>query len=237
MFDLTDREATKLFLEEKQFDVVIHAAASGGSRLKPDTSDILYENLLAFQNLYCCRDHFKKLITFGSGAEINNPSSPYGLSKSMIANITKNTPGFYNLRIFAVFDKDELSTRFIKSCITNYIKGEEITIHRNKLMDFFGMSDLHELVWYYISEPWQNLKFTVNCTYEDKTSLLDIANFINTLDTHKCQIKVKDTTEGNNYISSVYDMPNLKYKGLYQCITEMYNQLLTLLGDELSISS
>lgn len=225
MFDLTNSREVSTFLKDKQYDIIIHTAAVGGSRLKPDTADVLYQNTLSFYNLYENRNYFKNLITFGSGAELSAPEAPYGLSKRIISNIIRSTPGFYNLRIFAVFDKNELPTRFIKSCIINYISKKDLFIHQDKLMDFFSMHDLQELVWYYITQPWQKLPFNINCVYERKAKLTDIANFINTLDTHKCEINIQEKGTGSSYIGNANSTLELEYKGLYPSIVEMYDFL------------
>ena len=44
-FDLTDREATNNWFNDKYFDVVIHTAVVGGSRLKKDNGDTFYQNI------------------------------------------------------------------------------------------------------------------------------------------------------------------------------------------------
>ena len=120
-FDLTNKKATDKWFEGKFFDVVIHTAIKGGSRLKQDDGDIFYQNLQMFYNLYYNKHCFGKLIHFGSGAELGNPIDPYGLSKKIINDLTKPEPNFYNIRIFAVFDENELDTRFIKSNIKRYL--------------------------------------------------------------------------------------------------------------------
>jgi nucleoside-diphosphate-sugar epimerase len=116
-FDLTDRVLTDKFFEEKYFDVVIHTAISGGSRLRKDTEDVLDENLIMYYNLLANESKFKKFISIGSGAEIFSQEEPYGLSKHVINYSMKNKPNFHNVRIFAVFDENELETRFIKTNI------------------------------------------------------------------------------------------------------------------------
>ena len=50
-FDLTDREATDKWFENKYFDVVIHTAVVGGSRLKKDDGNTFYQNIQMFYNL------------------------------------------------------------------------------------------------------------------------------------------------------------------------------------------
>ena len=85
---------------------------------------------------------WKKLISFGSGAEIGYPSDPYGLSKNIINRIIKEESNFFNIRIYGVFDENELDTRFIKNNIKRYINKQPLEIHENKYMDFFYMKDL-----------------------------------------------------------------------------------------------
>ena len=104
-FDLTDREATNKWFEDKYFDVVIHTAVVGGSRLHNDNADVLYQNLQMFFNLYNNSHHFKKLINFGSGAELGTPNDPYGLSKKVISKFIDAEPFFYNIRIYGVLMK------------------------------------------------------------------------------------------------------------------------------------
>ena len=67
-FDLTDMLATNQFFKNKYFDVVIHCAVIGGSRLKKDGWDVLDKNLIMYYNLLQFRRHYTRLIHFGSGA-------------------------------------------------------------------------------------------------------------------------------------------------------------------------
>jgi len=220
-FDLTDREATNKWFEGKYFDVVIHTAIKGGSRLQQDEGDVFFQNLQMFYNLYYNKSHFTKFIHFGSGAELGTPSDPYGLSKKIINDISNTEDNFYNLRIFAVFDENELERRFIKSSIKHYINKEPIVIHQNKYMDFFYMKDLISLVKYYIdnSSPPK----MIECSYKEKYTLFKIANIINNLNDYKVPIKVLDSSEGNPYIGKT--IPNLNLIGLKQGIKTVYNKL------------
>ena len=138
-FDLTDSFNTLKYFSDKYFDVVIHCAISGGSRLKLDTWKDMDNNLKMYYNLLNCKDKFGKLIHFGSGAETNASESPYGLSKKVIAKSILEQDNFYNIKIFGVFDENELDTRFIKGNIKRYINKEPILIHQDKFMDFFYM--------------------------------------------------------------------------------------------------
>lgn len=188
-FDLTNLNSCSDWFSNKSFDVVIHTAAVGGSRLRQDDESVLAENIKIYHNILSCKKHFNKMIYFGSGAEIFQPNTFYGTSKRVISESINETESVYNLRIFGVFDENELDTRFIKANILRYIKKEPLSIHSNKLMDFFYMKDLISLVQYYIEN--NSLDKSINCSYETKSTLVNIANFINTLSDYKVPIEIK----------------------------------------------
>jgi len=205
-FDLSSYDATCEWFNERQFDVVLHTAISGGSRLHEDDSVVLQQNLAMYNNLLVNKHHFKKLISFGSGAEMFLRDTPYGTSKNKIAESIENTENFYNLRIFGVFDENELLTRFIKANILRYIKKEPMIIHTNKIMDFLYMQDLISTVEYYMTDT--HLAKHINCCYEEKYTLKTIANMINSLDTHKVPIITENKTQlefycGDSGLSSI----------------------------------
>ena len=221
-FDLTNREATNKWFENKYFDVVIHTAVVGGSRLKKDDGNIFYQNIQMFYNLLNNKHCFHKLLSFGSGAELNIPHDPYGLSKNVISKIINNEDNFYNIRIYAVFDENELNTRFIKSNIKRYINKECIEIYQDKLMDFFYMGDLVKVVEHFIYEVL--LPKNIDCTYGKNNSLLDIAYMINNLDNHKVEIKIKESRE-DMYVGN-WNPLNIKWVGLEEGIKKTYKKLL-----------
>jgi UDP-glucose 4-epimerase len=222
-FDITDLKQTIEWFSNKKFDVVIHTAITGGSRLKEDNSDVLEINLRMHYNLLANSDKFDKFISFGSGAEIFNPNTPYGLSKKVIANSINQTLNWYNLKIFAVFDENELNTRFIKANLLHYIKKEPIIVHNNKQMDFFYMKDLISLVEYYIQNS--NLPKTVDCSYKEKHTLIDIANYINTLSDYKVPIIVEDSNKFEHYSGTNHGLP-INEIGLFEGINQTAKKLI-----------
>ena len=217
-FDLTDYDLTCELFWQREFDVVLHTAIVGGSRLHEDDSVVLQQNLAMYNNLRANRHHFKKLISFGSGAELHHGDTPYANSKREIADSIENTEHFYNLRIFGVFDENELLTRFIKANILRYIKKEPIIIHANKIMDFIYMPDLISTVEYYMTNT--HLEKHINCCYEEKYTLKTIANMINSLDTHKVPI-ITYKTELEFY-SGDSGLPPINIVGLSQGIQKTF---------------
>ena len=221
-FDLTDYNATCEWFHEREYDVVIHTAISGGSRLEKDQNEVYDKNIKMFTNLVANKQYFNKLITLGSGAEIFLRDSHYGRSKIKIAESIRNIENFYNLRIFGVFDEHELTTRFIKSNIIRYINKEPIIIHSNKIMDFFYMDDLISLVDYYINH--KNPQKEINCCYENKYTLINIANMINALDSYEVPIIIQDKEKLDFYCGNS-DLPPIPLIGLEKGIQNTFNVL------------
>lgn len=217
-FDLTDYSKTCSWFEGKSFDAVIHTAINGGSRLQQEDQTVFDKNMKMFSNLVQNKHRFSKLISFGSGAELFHGDTPYANSKREIAKQIQELDQFYNLRIFAVFDEDELNTRFIKSNIIRYIKKEPIVIHKNKVMDFFYMKDLVSLVNYYIKT--ETPPKTINCSYEQKYTLSNIANKINNLLNHKVDIEVQQP-DLDFYCGEYTNVP-VTYSGLDKGIVQSY---------------
>jgi len=224
-FDLTDSHSVNAWFEGKTFDAVLHTAVSGGSRLKKDSFDTVNHNLMMYYNLYGNRDKFSKLINFSSGAEMYAPDEPYGKSKKIISESVKNTDNFFNMKIYGLFDENELDTRFIKSNIIRYIKKEPMIIHTNKVMDFFYMKDLIYLVRYYLysDEPVSD----ASCSYKEKYSLLDVTKIINEMDTHTVPIHIKNKFMGEPYCAED-NIPPGDLIGLQKGIEQTYKKLWRL---------
>lgn len=223
--DLTNREAVNNYFKNKYFDLVIHAAVKGGNRLNPlEGSDIAFANLLMYDNLIRCRDRFNRLIHFGSGAE-ELANTSYGFSKHIISQLMKLDSKAINIKIYAVFDENELNTRFIKNNVIRYINREDIIIHQDKKMDFFYMKDLVSLIEWLINQREEEFPIhEINCSYLEKHTLTQIAEIINSLDKHKVNIVVENKEEGNDYCG-IHPVMSFKLIGLEKGIKETYNKL------------
>lgn len=233
-FDLTDRSATDLYFKDKYFDLVIHTAIKGGNRLHVDKSNITHENLSMFYNLWNNKRKFNQLISFGSGAEDGMPVSPYGLSKHVISKLIDNIEYFYNIRIFGVFDENELESRFIKSNIQRYINKQPIIIHQDKFMDFFYMKDLVSIIKFYLKRDrvWESPPHSLDCCYQTKYMLSDIATMINELDSHKVKIIIESSDIANPYTGTFNipvientNIPVIDYIGIKTGIQQVYEKL------------
>ena len=219
--NLNDILAVNNYFQDKYFDVIIHCAVKGGSRLQQDDWSVLDTNLQMYYNLYSNKNKFGKLIHFGSGAEICDNTNPYGFSKEVIRKSILNNNNFYNLRIFGVFDENELDTRFIKGNIKRYLNNEPMIVYQDKVMDFIYMSDLVKIVEYYINN---NGPKEINCNYDNIISLNDIARIINSLNEYRVNIKIESEKQGKPYVGNFKDL-GIEFIGLEQGIKEIYNKL------------
>jgi len=240
--DLYSTDNIEKFVDKNKINAVIHCAVDGGHRLKPDTSDTLYRNLLMYENLIKFNDRYKVFINFGSGAEFDRrydisnideydmfnsvPADFYGLSKNIISKLSVHYNGSVNLRIFACFYHNELSTRFIRNSITNYINNKPIIIHQDRYMDFFYMEDLVNVVKYFLDNQIQTYK-DINMSYLKKYKLSDIANIINDLSLRKVDIIVENKTHGLSYTGNgtILNYLDINLKGFDFGIKECYIKL------------
>jgi dTDP-4-dehydrorhamnose reductase len=219
--DLTDSFSLSSWFKDKYFDVVIHTAIVGGNRLLTEDADTYNQNIVMFKNLLDNKNYFNKLITFGSGAEIFAPNTPYGSSKKYINSIINTFENFYNLRIYAVFDHNENDRRFIKSNILRYMIGENLIIHKDRFMDFIYMPDLLSIIEAYLIN--NGLPKTIDCVYNNKYKLSNIAQLINQLDHNKkSNIKFCSSEIDNEYIGNFIDI-GINFIGLTTGISNTFN--------------
>jgi len=222
--DLTKATEVKEFFDQSHFfDVVLHCAVAGAANPRSEDWDIMDNNLKMYYNLLQNNKCFKKLIHFGSGAESYLSSTPYGYSKKVIAKSILNQDNFYNIKIFGVFDENELDTRFIKANIKRYIAKEPMQINENKFMDFFYMQDLVKVIEYYINEQEPPKEF--DCVYiEGSPTLTQLSLMINDLDEHKVKIFVGNP-DGDSYTSKYRSELPIEFIGLEEGIKQVYNKL------------
>ena len=164
--DLTDQNAVTNYFKCHTYDVVVHCAVIGGSRLKKDEGDVMWKNILMFENVV--RVFKGKLIYFSSGAALRGtpPTDPYGLSKWIIDKRIDTIPNAYSLRIWGCYGENELSTRFSAVC-----KREgHVVIDQDRYFDFIDIEDVKKIVQEYVTCRWVMPKLC-NLVYPEKLLL------------------------------------------------------------------
>jgi len=170
--DLIDQRAVEIYFKNHVYDVVIHCAVVGGSRLQKDHDDVLKKNILMFENVV--RVFKGKLIYFSSGAALRGvpPTDPYGLSKWIIERRIETIPNAYALRIWGCYGPGELPTRFSAICK----KDGHVIIERDRYFDFIDIEDVCKIVQQYVTSKKSLVKYC-NLVYSNKMLLSEWAEF------------------------------------------------------------
>ena len=151
------------------------------------------------------------------------PGDPYGFSKYIIAKRVLNDSKGVNLRIFGCFGHHEESTRFFNTNINRYINKEPIQLIKDRKMDFIYADDLYKIIQYYLDG--NDGPRDVNCVYNRKYMLSDIAEIINHLGPHKVDIQSEGQYPVFPYIGKANDLP-IEYDGLVHGIRKCYEAYL-----------
>ena len=164
--NLLDSEAVTRYFSKNNYEVVIHCAVMGGSRLREDDHSVLDQNLRMFFNVMDATRC--KVYYFSSGAALRNfpnpPNDPYGFSKYVIEQYKCSR--LQILRIWGCFGPDEPPTRFLA---TGKRDGH-ITITADQEFDFFHVHDVARVVEYLMDKP--NIGYPLNMVYSGKKRLL-----------------------------------------------------------------
>lgn len=192
--NLIDESSVALFLKDKYYDVIIHAAICNPLRLSNGVAyNELNDNLRMFFNVAERKDSYGKMLYFGSGAEYDKsmhisgakegvfdngiPHNDYGLAKYIIGKQIESSDNIYNLRIFGLFGKYEnWRTTFISGACCKALKGLPITIRQNVFFDYLYIDDFCRIIKWFIDNEGQYR--TYNITSGQKRDLLSIAQVV-----------------------------------------------------------
>ena len=211
-FDMIDGRAIERYLSDKHFDILVHTAIIGGRRTKEETADVVYQNLLMFENFMKFSNKFGLIINFDSGAIydrdtdiyckkederslVSVPKDYYGFSKYLIYKRSLQYANVFNFRIFNIFHVNEEDNRFIKACFLAQRDKTRVTIFKDKWFDFMYEDDFIRVIRHYLTTPVSELKKTINLSYSTKYKLSDIAKMLVDHD----RIDVIDPITSHNY--------------------------------------
>jgi GDP-L-fucose synthase len=230
------------YLNEHNFDVLVHTAILGGRRTKEENGDVTHYNLLMLENLLKYSHKFKMIINFDSAAiydrstDILNrkecdiytiPTDYYGFSKYVIYQRSLQYNNVYNFRIFNIYHTNEEPDRFIKSCFNAEKNKKPITIFEDKYFDFVYEDDFVKIVKYYfdnVDNPNKLLK-TINICYEKKYKLSEIAKLIikneNLIMIENSNVSNKNYSGNNSLLKSL----NIELLGLEESLIMYKNKI------------
>lgn len=207
--DLLNPIAVVEFLQKNKFDVIVNAAAiMTDNDALADTRN----NLGIFMNFYNNSHLFKKFINLASGAEYDRtqnienapeslifermPQDSYGFGQNIKSRLSVEKPGFYNLRIFNCFGKEEAKTRIFPTFLKKKSKFE---ISGDRYFDFFSIQDLCKVVESFVEND--HVVYDVNCVYTTKHKISEVVSMFATIRGIKSNFTVTSTSD-NNYTGS-----------------------------------
>ena len=227
-----EEEVDTLF-EDGDYDAIIHGAIVGGRRDGDDSKKTFMTNMRMFENLFRHVDKCGLFINFDSGASFGRPAinetpsssdfgkqvpgDPYGFSKYCIAQRVLNHHKGINLRIWGCFGPLEQSTRFFATNVKNYINKKDITLIKDRKMDFIYVDDLYKIVNYFLHFRDRAHIKDVNCVYEKKYYLSEMAEMINNLDDYRVNVTMEGQYPEHSYCGAPNDL-DIDYIGLEQGI-------------------
>lgn len=166
--NLLDQNCVSDFIQRNNIDIVIHSANPNPVKNDLDKTDLFFEDSIRmFENLLIAEKYYERMYTFGSGAEyaktheIDNvkesdigrfiPEDTYGLIKYTINKMIETSSKQYNLRLFAVYGPTDHSSKFITHVIRCILNNEDITIRQDCKFDYMHVSDLSNILDYFIN--------------------------------------------------------------------------------------
>ncbi|MEI7983546.1 MAG: NAD(P)-dependent oxidoreductase [Bacteroidota bacterium] len=231
------------YLKKNRFDVVIHTATHDAApkHSTKDPSKVLENNLKMFFHVARCKEHFGKMIYFGSGAEFSRehwipkmredyfdhyvPTDQYGFSKYIMTHYTEINSNIYNLRIFGLFGKyDDWRTRFIPNACCHAVLDLPVRINQNVIFDFLYINDLVKIVkWVIDNNPKYHVyNVCTGNTYDLKT----LAESIIEISGKKLSINIKKEGLGREYSGDnsllLKELKNFKFSSINESIKNLY---------------
>lgn len=206
--DLLDSQSVEDLFLSLDFDVVIHCAAVGGSRLTgydAERPDVVEHNLRLFFNVARCLRSRQRLIYLGSGAEYDRrhyipkmsesfydrhvPADAYGFAKYTISQYIARHDNMLCLRIFGLYGPyEDYRYKFISNAIVKAMLGMPIKIMQNVVFDYLYIKDFVCLIERLLSCDWPYRH--MNITPTESSDLLTIAGIVNQTVSNHAEIEV-----------------------------------------------
>lgn len=178
--NLTDADKTSEFIKKNNFDVIIHAANWNSRSPHKSVDKILEYNIRMFFNIARCKDHYGRLIYYGSGAEYGKkwwlprmsedyfdehvPDDAYGFSKYIMTKYAEGYDNICNLRLFGVFGKyEDWQTRFISNMCCQALFDMPLLIRQNVFFDYLYIDDLVAITDLFITKSPVKVAYNI-CT-------------------------------------------------------------------------
>lgn len=240
--DLRDTHLVKDFVRRNKIEKIIHAAAKGVNRAEIQSEKTLCDNLqmsvnLAFTELpmltFCSGKIFGYQTAIEGAKETEClsrfPEDFYGQSKYIFFALAKDLKNVSFVRFFNVFGFNEEESRLVKANIQRGLRGHDMVVHQDLLMDTFYAADVLPLIQDWVEGV--EIPRNINMVYEKKLKLSEICAIINEFLPMPVKIRVIDSSNGKNYFGNGELLLETGYsmKGIKQGIADIVNSYKGLL--------
>ena len=144
------------------------------------------------------------------------------MSKNIISRLVNTDENSFNLRIYGVFGPDEEEDRFILYNLKRYKEKKSIKMIQNRYWDFIYIDDLITVLELYINNSTNSLIKDYDLVYEKKNTLLEIAQKINLLDSHRVKINIQKPGKGLDFLGKYNDSLSTSLKGFNKGLKDVY---------------
>ena len=241
--DLTDCNQVSRYFQNHDIDYVIHCATYRPISYinKAETPDELECNLKMFYSLAAQNRNFKKMIYFGSGAELDKskpiinaseedfgnsiPNGKYGFGKYIMNLHSKKSLNIYNFRLFGTVNKFERpSKNVISNLCVKAINALPLELNRNCRFSFININDLSPLIGYALHNDLKNHDY--NIVMSESYLLSEVAEIINKISGKKLPVKFRHEGLNPEYTANnerILNEFNPKLSSLEQSVEEVYH--------------
>ncbi len=238
--DLLDSVGVDSFFAHRQFDVVIHAASEGVSRMTPAASTVFGNNCRMFFNLARNGGSMGRLFFLSSGAVYDRahwrsglleedfgrhvPADDYGFSKYVCAQAARALDQVYELRLFGLFGPHEdWRLRFVSNTCCRALWELPVVIRQNVSFDYIDVEDLCRIIESLLDRDLRYRQY--NVCRGSALPLLTLARKIGFIAGRNLEIQVK--TEGSLEYSGdngrlLRELPGLCFQQLDDSLARLY---------------
>jgi GDP-L-fucose synthase len=239
--DLTDPIAVRRWLDQGQFDCVIHAATHNATAIAcPEPGAVLARNLQMFDAIAGCQGAYGRMIWFGSGAEFDRrhwrgdmaedefgvhlPVDEYGVSKYRMTEVTAGRSDLLNLRVFGCYGPHEdWRIRFISQACVRAMWGLPIRVRAHNSFDYLWVDDLVEVVRWFVEHDAEHRVYNV-CSGE-QVELSELARTVEHASGQRVGIEVLGQGRGVPYGGTnarlLSAMPGLRFTSHEEAIARL----------------
>jgi GDP-L-fucose synthase len=234
--DLLDADTVRRFVEQGQFDVVLHLANPTGHNPQDKTEELFERSIRVFIGLISCAEFYEKMIYIGSGAEYGKhrplvqicedslgeelPRDAYGLSRYVMNELAEGYSNIINMRLFACYGPGDPKHKLVPSVIEQVQRGDTVVLRQDCFFDYLYVTDIADVLVHFIEHDNRHKNY--NLCSGKRVQIKTIAEEVSCQMGVKAAIKCEKGGFNNEYTGSnerlLAEMPEWRPKTMNNSI-------------------